>query len=192
LNVKDAIETRRAYRSLEGIEIDNNLIHDLAHAAQIAPSCNNSQPWNFIFVYNKEQLQKLFSTLTAHNKWVEKASMIIAVFSTVKDDCMIKDRIYYLFDTGMATAFIILRATELGLVAHPIAGYNEAKAKEILGIPEQMRLITLINIGKHSVSINPVLSENMKLGERQRPPRKPLSELMYINEYGNEFTDNLV
>ena len=192
MNVKDAIETRRAYRSLEGIEIDSNLIHDLAHTAQIAPSCNNSQPWNFIFVYDQEQLQKLFSTLTAHNKWVEKASMIIAVFSAVKDDCMIKDRVYYLFDTGMATAFIILRATELGLLAHPIAGYNEAKAKEILGIPEQMRLITLINIGKHSDSINPVLSENMKLGERQRPPRKSLSELMYINEYGNEFTDNLV
>jgi nitroreductase len=191
LNVKDAIETRRAYRSLEGIEIDSNLIHDLAHTAQIAPSCNNSQPWNFIFVYDQEQLQKLFSTLTAHNKWVEKASMIIAVFSAVKDDCMIKDRVYYLFDTGMATAFIILRATELGLVAHPIAGYNEAKAKEILGIPEQMRLITLINIGKHSDSINPVLSENMKLGEKQRPPRKPLSEMMYINKYGNKFTDNL-
>lgn len=191
MNVKDAIETRRAYRSLEGIEIDSNLIHDLAHTAQIAPSCNNSQPWNFIFVYDQEQLQKLFSTLTAHNKWVEKASMIIAVFSAVKDDCMIKDRVYYLFDTGMATAFIILRATELGLVAHPIAGYNEAKAKEILGIPEQMRLITLINIGKHSDSINPVLSENMKLGEKQRPPRKPLSEMMYINKYGNKFTDNL-
>ena len=191
MNVKDAIETRRAYRSLEGIEIDSNLIHDLAHTAQIAPSCNNSQPWNFIFVYDQEQLQKLFSTLTAHNKWVEKASMIIAVFSAVKDDCMIKDRVYYLFDTGMATAFIILRATELGLVAHPIAGYNEAKAKEILGIPEQMRLITLINIGKHSDSINPVLSENMKLGEKQRPPRKLLSEMMYINKYGNKFTDNL-
>jgi len=30
----------------------------------------------------------------------------------------------------MATAFIILRATELGLVAHPIAGYNEDAVKQ--------------------------------------------------------------
>jgi hypothetical protein len=25
----------------------------------------------------------------------------------------------------------------------------------------------------------------MKLGEKQRPPRKDLSEIIYINEYGN-------
>ncbi len=185
MNVKEAIEIRRAYRSLESIEIDDNLINDLAHAAQIAPSCNNNQPWHFIFVYEKEQLQKLFTILTPHNKWIEKASMMIAVFSNPKNDCIINERKYYLFDTGLAVAFIILRATELGLVAHPIAGFDEKKAKEILEIPEEMRLITFINIGKHSSEINPVLSEPMKLGEKQRPPRKSLSEFVYLNKYGN-------
>ena len=189
-NVKKAIEKRRAYRSLESIKINDSLIKELAHIAQIAPSCNNNQPWRFIFVYDKEQLQKLFTTLTQHNNWIEKASMMIAVYSTPKNDCIIKEREYYLFDTGLAVAFIILRATELGLVAHPIAGFNEEKAKEILGIPPEMRLITFINIGKHSKKVNPVLSENMKLGEKQRPPRKALSELMYINKYGIKFNEN--
>jgi nitroreductase len=186
MNVKKAIEKRRAYRSFKPIKIDNELIRDLAHVAQIAPSCSNNQPWRFIFVHKKEQLQKLFTTLTPHNNWIEKASMMIAVFSSPKYDCMIKEREYYLFDTGLAVAFIILRATELGLVAHPIAGFNEEKAKEILGIPNEMRLITFINIGKHSSTVNPVLSENMKLGEKQRPPRKDLSEIIYINEFGNK------
>jgi nitroreductase len=161
------------------------LILDFAHVAQIAPSCSNNQPWRFIFVYKKDQLQKLFTTLTPHNNWIEKASMMIAVFSNPKFDCTIKERQYYLFDTGLAVAFIMLRATELGLVAHPIAGFNEEQAKQILGIPKEMRLITFINIGKHSNKINPVLSENMKLGEKQRPPRKELSKIIYINEYGN-------
>jgi nitroreductase len=192
MNVKEATEKRRAYRSLDPVEIDDDLINDLAHVAQIAPSCSNSQPWRFVFVYNKEQLEKLFSTLTPGNKWVEKSSMMIAVFSTPKDDCVIKERMYYLFDTGMAVAFIILRATELGLVAHPIAGFDEEKAKEILNIPKELRLITFINIGKHSSEVNPVLSENMKLGEKQRPPRKPLSKLIYINEYGNKFIENRI
>lgn len=189
MNVKEAIENRRAYRSLESIEIDDKLINDLANVAQIAPSCSNSQPWRFVFVYDKEQLEKLFSILTPGNKWVEKASMMIAVFSTPKSDCVIKERKYYLFDTGMAVAFIVLRATELGLIAHPIAGFDEEKAKEILGIPEEMKLITLVNIGKHSSEINPELSENMKLGEKQRPPRKPLSKLIFINKYGNKFIE---
>jgi nitroreductase len=186
MNVKDAIENRRAYRSLDPVEITQDLIEDLAHIAQIAPSCNNNQPWNFIFVYEKEQLEKLFKTLSKTNKWIENASMMIAVFSKPDDDCLIKERKYYLFDTGLATAFIILRATELGLVAHPIAGFNEKEAKDILGIPKEMRLITFVNIGKHSDTINPILSENMKLGEKQRPPRKDLSEFCYLNNYNNK------
>ena len=185
MNVKEAIEKRRAYRSLDPVEINDDLIKDLARVAQIAPSCNNYQPWRFIFVHDKEQLEKLFTTLSPNNNWIEKASMMIAVFSTPEYDCRIKERTYYLFDTGLAVAFMMLRATELGLVAHPIAGFNEKKAKEILGIPEEMMLITFINLGKHSTTINPVLSENMKLGEKQRPPRKDLSEMMYLNKFGN-------
>jgi nitroreductase len=183
MNVKETIELRRSYRSLEKIEVNDELIKDLANMAQIAPSCMNNQPWNFIFIYDKDQLGKLFSTLTSGNKWVEKASMIIAVFSKPNYDCVIKERLYYLFDTGLATAFLILRATELGLLAHPIAGFNEDQAKKILEIPEDMRLITLVIIGKHSEEINPVLSEAMKLGEKQRPPRKELDDFVFINSY---------
>jgi nitroreductase len=183
MNVKEAIEKRRAFRSLEKIEITDDLIKDLSEMTQIAPSCSNNQPWNLIFVKDKEQLIKIFTTLTPGNKWVEKASMIIAVFGFQKKDCDVGQRHYYLFDLGLATAFIILRATELGFVAHPIAGFNEQKAKEILGLPNDALLITLINLGKHSDEINPVLSENMKLGEKQRPPRKNLDEFVYIDRY---------
>ena len=185
MDVNEAIEKRRAYRSFDPVKITKNLIIDFAKTAQVTPSCMNKQPWRFIFVKDKDQLQKLFTALTPANKWVERASMIIAVFSQPEDDCMIRERLYYLFDTGMAVAFIQLRATELGLIAHPIAGFDEEKAKEILGIPEKMRLITLINVGKKSDEINPVLSENMQLGEKQRPPRKPLKEFTYIDKYGD-------
>lgn len=39
----------------------------------------------------------------------------------------------------MTTAFIILRASGLGLVAHPIAGFNEEIAKRILEIPNEIK-----------------------------------------------------
>lgn len=188
MNVKEAIEKRRAYRSFEPVEITDELIHDLAESAQLAPSCMNKQPWRFVFVRDRNALEKIFTTLSKTNKWVEKASLIIAVVSNLKDDCIIGEREYYLFDTGMATAFIMLRATELGLVAHPIAGFNEEKAKEILGIPEEMRLITLMNIGNLSEEVNPTLSELMKLGEKQRPPRKSLNEIIFIDRFGGEYS----
>ncbi len=186
MDVKEAIENRRAYRSLDHIDISENLINDLAKVAQIAPSCANKQPWRLLFLYDKQELRKLFNILSGGNKWVENASMLIAVFSKPEDDCIIGERKYYLFDTGMATAFIILRATEMGLVAHPIAGFNEKKAKNLLNIPIEMRLITLIAIGKHSKEVNPVLSESMKLGERQRPPRISLEKFVYLNKYDKE------
>jgi nitroreductase len=112
--------------------------------------------------------------------------MIIGVFSKPENDCIIGEREYHLFDVGMATAFIILRATELGMVAHPIAGFKEEKAKNILKIPEEMRLIALVIIGKHSKEINPVLSESMKLREKQRPSRKNVEEFVYVEEYNKE------
>lgn len=183
MDVKEAINKRRAYRSFDPIKISDEIIQDLAESAQMAPSCMNKQPWRFIFIRDKNMLDKLFTTLTSGNKWVEKASLIIAVFSNPNNDCIIRERFYYLFDTGLATAFIILRATELGLVAHPVAGYNEEKAKKILDLPEEMRLITLVIIGKHSKEINPLLSELMKLGEKSRSPRIPLEKFSYINEY---------
>jgi len=189
MDVKKVINIRRSYRSLDKIEIKDGIIQDLANSAQLTPSCSNNQPWNFIFVKSREQLENLFTTLTQGNKWVEQASMVIAVFSKPENDCIIGERLYYLFDTGIATAFIILRATELGLVAHPIAGFNEDQAKQILKIPDDMRLITLVIVGKHSKTINPVLSEKMKLGEKQRPPRKELDNFVFINSYNKNSED---
>ena len=184
MNVRETILKRRAYRSLEPILISQDIINSLKEVVQIAPSCMNKQPWKFIFIQKKSIMQQIFKTLTSGNKWVENASLIIGVVSKPEDDCIIGERLYYLFDTGMACAFLILRATELGLIAHPIAGFDEQKAKEILKIPNEMRLITLINIGKKSENINPILSEPMKLGEKNRPPRKSLEDITYQNYYG--------
>jgi len=183
MNVKDAIDTRRAYRSLESINISDELIKELAISAQLAPSCFNNQPWRFVFVYTPEMLQALQPTLSKTNAWVKTASLLIAVFSKPEDDCRIRGREYYLFDSGMATAFLLLRATELGLVAHPIAGYDEIQAKKILDIPEEIRLITLIVVGKHSETISPLLTEKQATSERKRPTRLPLENFVHINRF---------
>jgi nitroreductase len=183
MDVKEAIERRRAYRSLEPVEITEEIISGLSEATQLAPSCFNNQPWNFVFVYEKEMLDKTKVALTKGNAWALAASMIIAPFGKKEDDCDTKGREYYLFDIGMACAFIQLRATELGLVAHPIAGFDEDKVKEILGIPEEMKVITLINVGKKMDTISPILSEKQVGWENKRPKRKPIDEFVFRNKY---------
>ena len=183
MDVKEAIEKRRAYRSLESTEITEELVRDLAHSAQVFCSCFNNQPWRYVFVYDSEVLKKMHSALSQGNEWAQDASMIIAVFSKPEFDCIIGDRKYHLFDTGMATAALILRATELGLVAHPIAGFNPKKAKEVLGIPDEMEVITLVMVGRHSETISPVLSDKQVEAEKNRPERLALEKFVYIDSF---------
>ncbi|MCX6664749.1 MAG: nitroreductase family protein [Euryarchaeota archaeon] len=187
MDVKQAIEKRRAYRSLDPVIITEKLIDDLATHAGLAPSCFNNQPWRYIFVYDPVVLAQMHTALSSGNEWVQKASLIIVVLSKKEFDCVMKDgREYYQFDTGIATAFLILRATELGLVAHPIAGYNPKKAREILGIPDDLNVITLVNVGKHADKPNTLLSKQQAEGEKVRPKRKSLDEFVYRNRFTSE------
>ena len=176
VDVHDAIEARRAYRSLVRAEADEETARDLARHASLAPSCFNKQPWRYVFVYGPEILERLHGALAKGNEWARAASMIVAVYGRKELDCDVQGREYYLFDLGLSTAFLVLRATELGLVAHPIAGFDEAAAKEILGIGGEMKLITLVIVGKHSEEINDLLSEKQAEAEAERPERLPLEE----------------
>jgi nitroreductase len=183
MELKAVIESRRAYRALAPTEITKALIEDLAGFASLAPSCFNNQPWRYVFVYEPEALKRMKGALSKGNEWAHDASMIIAVFSRKEDDCVIKDRQLHQFDTGMATALLILRATELGLVAHPIGGYSERKAKEAAGIPDDMQVITLVIIGKHADEVTPSMSEDQKAIEVKRPERYPLERFAFHNVY---------
>jgi len=183
MDVKQAIYERRAFRSLDPVPITNELINDLAECAQLAPSCFNNQPWRFVFAYEPKTLEKLHSALSRGNAWGFTASLIVAVFSTKDYDCLVKGREYYLFDTGMATAFLILRATEMGLIAHPIAGFDEEIVKSVLEIPIDVTVITLVIIGKRADTINPLLSDEQVRRENKRPTRFPLEAFVHLNRF---------
>jgi len=183
MDVKEAIKKRRAYRSFKPVKITKNLINDLAECAQITASCFNSQPWRFIFVYNPKILEKMHDVFSTGNKWAHKASMIIVVLGRKEDDCVIHDRVYYRFDIGMATSAMIMRATELGLVAHPIAGYSPKKTRKILEIPDEYDVITLVIVGKKSKKISSLLSEKQIEAEKKRPKRISIKDFIFYNKY---------
>ncbi len=121
MEVMDAIEARRAYRSLDPVSITENLIRDLARSAGLAPSCFNYQPWRFVFVKDQRVLKEIHGNFSKTNRWAERASMLVAVYSRADDDCKVRGRHYHQFDTGMAVGLLMLRAAELGLVAHPLS-----------------------------------------------------------------------
>lgn len=183
MELMDVIHTRRAYRSLDPVDISEETLKSLGEAAILSATCFNNQPARYVFVTDPTVLEKMQEAMTKSNAWTRQASMIIAVFSHLDYDCKPKGREYYLFDTGMQTAYLILRATDLGLVAHPIAGYDEDKVKTILGIPEDMRVITLVIVGKKSDTISPLLDEGQIEREKKRPERLPHGRFIAMNHF---------
>lgn len=168
---------------MEKVEISDGLLKDLASVAQLAPSCFNNQPLRLIFVRDSAVLEQMKTVMSEGNEWTHKDSCIAVVLGRKDFDCVIHEREYYLFDIGMGIAFLILRATELGLVAHPIAGYSPKKTRATLGIPDDWNVVTLINIGKKSEHINPMLSEKQRKDELVRPERLPVDTIYSLDKY---------
>ncbi len=178
MSVRKVINRRRAYRSIKPFKVSEELIKELARCASLAPSCYNKQPWRFVFVVSKGKLKQVFDALPRGNRWATRSSLIVAVFTKRELDCTIGKRDYFLFDTGIATGFLILCATELGYVAHPIAGFDEEKVKSVLKIPLDMTLIALVVIGLLDED-----SEEFKK-EQKRPERLPFSRFAWIDGIG--------
>ncbi|MFO7791796.1 MAG: nitroreductase family protein [Candidatus Saliniplasma sp.] len=186
LDFDEVVQKRRAYRSLEKVEITDEQIKELAETAQLAPSCYNNQPWNFVFVRKKDKLEEMYEVMSSTNKWTRNSSMIIAVFSKKDDDCVVKEREYHQFDTGLGTAFLILKATEMGLIAHPIAGFDECETKKTLDIPDEYQVITLVIVGKHSEEIKDELTDSQVKVEKERPDRKNFDGFVYLDKFGKD------
>ena len=190
MNFTELVSKRRAYRKLKTVEITPEIIKELVEITKFAPSCDNKQPWRFVFIYDKIKLSKLNESFHKKNKWVNNASLLVGVFSASDLDCKIEDREYYLFDTGIAVTYIMLRATEMGLVAHPTSYYDEKKAKQIMNVPDNMNLITILAVGKRTDTINIKLTPDQEEAEIERPRRLSLQYSNFMNFYVEEYEEN--
>ncbi|PLV59116.1 nitroreductase family protein [Thermotoga sp. KOL6] len=180
LSLNKYIEWRRARRALKRDKIPREELEILIKAAHLAPSCMNNQPWRFVVVDDENVLSKIHETLPSGNYWMKNAPVLVAVYSQRKLDCELSDRReYFLFDTGLAVGNLLIQATQMGFVAHPVAGYDPVKVKNILNIPEDYILITLIAIG--FLGDEAILSEKHRKIENTERVRKDLSEIVKWN-----------
>ena len=171
-----AISLRRARRSIRKDKIPRKDIERLIKAAHLAPSCFNKQPWRFVAVDDVETLEKLHYYIPAGNSWMNNAPVLIVVYSSKELDCELSDnRDYYLFDTGLAVGMLLVQATKMGLVAHPVAGYKPKSFKEILDLPDDSVLITVIAVGYQGESS--LLDEKDQKGEMTGRKRLPVESI---------------
>src|SRR5262245_14131372 len=93
LSVTEAIRAKRAVRVYSGEPVAADLIHAVLNAGRRAQSSKNDQPWTFVVVAEREQLQRL-STAGTYARHI--ASSAFTVVLVAPDG--------YEFDLGQAAA----------------------------------------------------------------------------------------
>lgn len=124
--VTDLLQRRLATRAFSPDPIDGDTIADLIDAARLTPSCRNNQPWRFYFLETPQARALGLEALSADNRvWAERAPLLVVAWARETDDCVNFDgRSWYTFDLGMAVMNLMLAATEMDLVARPMAGFD--------------------------------------------------------------------
>lgn len=156
----------------------------LLEAARWAPSSANEQPWRFVVTRREDPWHAaVFEALTPGNrKWAgHAAALIVAAARTTRTPDNSPNR-YAWHDVGLATAQLILQANALGLVAHPMAGFDAARIREVVELPPELEPVTVIAVGRRAAP--DVLPDDVR--EREVAPRKrrPLAETAFGGRYG--------
>jgi nitroreductase len=148
-----------------------------------SPSCNNNQPWRFVFVHDKDQHARFMTALSAGNQWAAAAPILIAVCARQADDHTRSDDpvAYYQFDCGLAVMSLLLAATEEGLLAHPMAGYDAPRLHAVLDIPADYHIMCVIAMGfPGSIGL---LDERTRKKDEAPRTRKGLEEIICKNKF---------
>ncbi len=152
----DLITHRRSLRVYDSRIPAREVILSCLEAARVAPSGENVQPWRFTVIDEPDLRTELAEAATGGiylpTKFIRKAPVIIAV--SAKTDIMV-NRIgtflqgtqFYLLDLGMACQQLVLRAEDLGLGSCYIGWFNVEKARRVLALPKQEKLVCLISLG---------------------------------------------
>lgn len=188
MNVIEAIQKRRAKRAIDSRPVEEEKLAALLEAMRLAPSCNNNQPWRVVICRSPESLAKARLALTKGNVWATRAPVIFVIAARLEEDCHQSDRRdYFLFSCGQAVGQMCLRATELDLIAHPIAGFDPLVDKKELGIPDDCVVITNVIIG-YLGQDQSLLSDKQKVREDLRPERKLMGESFFDGLWGVPLT----
>jgi nitroreductase len=180
---------RRASRLIAPSPLSPEETGLLFEAARLAPSCFNNQPWRFVAAGLEAGgapgpgLATLREALGEANRWAAQAPLLVLLATKPSLSCRLDaGRDYAYFDCGLAAMALMLEATRLGLVAHPMAGYSASKAAKALGLPEDFVPLVLIAVGRPGP--NEALSPSQAEKEKAPRERKPLGETAFRGRWG--------
>jgi len=172
--VYDAITARRSVRKFRNIPVEDEKVTRCLEAARAAPSWANSQPWHFIVVKGRLNVDEL-GVLPGDMKDVP---MCILACGDPGESGDLDDKQYYLVDVAIAVEHLVLEALEQGLGTIWIASFKEDSVKKQLGIPERIKVVAAIPLG--------YAAEKAAKKTKRTPQninRKPLKDFVHYDRW---------
>jgi nitroreductase/putative intracellular protease/amidase len=196
--VLKAIKERRSVRNFQEKEVEESKIELILKAATWAPSANNNQPWKFVVVRDKETKEKVLNAFLDRMKdyyedhglplerirpfWAGIWAAPVHIFAFC-DTRVVEieegwEEIEMLWSTqGVSAAcqnlLLAARALGLGSVWTGASLAVEEEIKSMLGVPKEVKLMTVIAVGYPA-------------DEPLPPVRRPLSDVMFFEKWGGK------
>ena len=156
MEFRELIQERRSVRAYRSAPTHEELVRILKEA-QLAPSWKNSQTTRWYVVETPDRLEELRQALHAANQnKVPNAAMIvstyvrnIAGFTKEVPDNEVENG-WGAYDLGLHDAYLLLAAKNTGYDTLIMGLRDGQKIREILGIPENEEVLSVIAVGKRA------------------------------------------
>jgi len=159
MKVVDAIKARKSVRAYLDKPVENDKLNTVLKAGRLAPSASNRQEWRFLIV-REPGIRKKIAEAAGSQTFVGEAPVVIVACAETDGHAMMCGQLCYPIDVTIALDHMALTAVELGLCTCWIGRFDEKKVKEILDIPEQVRVVILMPLG---YPVDPSPSEKNRL-----------------------------
>lgn len=166
----EAIRKRRSIRKFKDQPVEEEKLNRVLEAGRLAPSAGNRQEWKYIVVRDPEARRGLAEA--AHGQqFVAEAGVCLVCCGEATEHVMSCGQASYPIDVAISVDHMTLAAVEEGLGTCWIGAFEEPAVKELLGIPEGVRVVALLPLGY------PDMEPKARL-------RKPLSEIVCRERWG--------
>ena len=167
---------------MSGESISPDELAVLFEAARWAPSAGNTHPWRILYAHrDTEQWPLFFNLLVERNQvWCRNAAALLLFISRKTNEQSGRALITHSYDTGAAWENLALQGTLKGLVVHGMAGFDYARARTTLNIPDDFNVEAMAAVGRPGPIT--ALPEDFQARESPNTPR-PISELVFEGPY---------
>ena len=135
----ECIARRRSVRSYTDGDLDEKAVDRILQAGRWAQSASNRQPWEFIIIRARETLQEI-AARARYGSFIKDAPLAIAVVTNPETK-------WHIIDGSTAVQNMALAAWEMGIGTCWIGSLDREEVKELLGIPRELHLLTVLPFG---------------------------------------------